>query len=129
MLGRAAMGVILIPALLYFLCGTWWSEDSRQPQASEVRVKGFRVRQGLCQPELLPGALRTICALQPCGPMAACFLLLHVPVVFLSRGWRSVFQAVCDFLSFPVTSHSIMSPVKSHSALVRTEKMFPFEEE
>lgn len=35
----------------------------------------------------------------PCShvvPVAACFLSLHVPVVFLSRG---VFRAVCGFLS------------------------------
>lgn len=65
----------------------------------------------------------------PCShvvPVAACFLSLHVPVVFLSRG---VFQAVCGFLSLPVTSYSIVSLLKSHSALVRAETMSPFEEE
>lgn len=40
--GGAAMGIILVPTLLYFLYGTWRSEYSRQPQAAEMGVKGIQ---------------------------------------------------------------------------------------
>jgi hypothetical protein len=113
---RAAKGVILVCALLYFLYSTWWLEGSRQPQPAEVGVKALqgkaRLLPGCCQ---VPWRQSVLC--NHVVPAAACFLLLQVPVVFLSRGWHSVFQAVCGFL-FSLSSAVLWAPCEVSCSFV-----------